>query len=144
MWECPCATSMGPVPFLGELGLMWTPATSLLGVCRVGEGAGLEMEGLGLQPAVRHSVFSAQWLSPPCQGQGCSQLAGVEALRVRLELTLCSLQCVFPSPHSGVFAPKEESTEEAGLVCSDHSIVCSLAPTHPTISSFLLLWPPQI
>lgn len=98
MWECPCATSMGPVPFLGELGLMWTPATSLLGVCRVGEGVGLEMEGLGLQPAVRHSVFSAQWLSPPCQGQGCSQLAGVEALRVRLELTLPFTVCVSFSP----------------------------------------------
>lgn len=114
------------------------------GSCHVGEGAGLEMEELGLQPAVRHSVCSAQWLSPPRQGQGCSQLAGVEALRVRLELTLCPLQCVFPSPHSGIFAPKEESTEEVGLVCSDHSSICSLAPTHPTISSFLLLWPPQI
>lgn len=81
----------------------------------------------------------------PVRGRACPQLAGVEALRVRLELTLRPLQCVFfLLPTLGFLLQRKRVLKQVGLVCSDHSSTCSLAPMHSTISSFLLLWPPQI
>ena len=62
-----------------------------------------------------------------------SQVAGAEALRVRLKQALFLLS-VFPSPHTGVFGPKEGSNELSdlrayrGLMCClcRHLRLCSV------------------
>lgn len=81
----------------------------------------------------------------PRRGRTCSQVAGVEALRVRLELTLRPLKCVFfLLPTLGFLLQRKRVLKQVGLVWSDHSHICSLAQRHTTVSSFLLLWPPEI
>lgn len=71
------------------------------------------MEELEPTQGVRCDVLFAHWPSLPCGI--CSQAAGVKALRVRLELALFLFTCVFPSPHTSIFAPKEGGAEASGV-----------------------------
>lgn len=146
MWDCPCVISMCPGPFVGELGLMWMQprlSSGCAGSCHFGKGARLEMEKLELELAVSTSLLSG--CHRPVRGRACSPVAGVEALRVRLELTLRPLKCVFSLlPTLGFLFQRKRLLKQVGLMYSDHSSICSLSQKHATISSLLLLWPPEI
>ena len=67
------------------------------------------MEGLEPMQGVRRDILSAQWPSPPCgQGWDLLQAAGVEALRVNLELDLFLLSvCISLLPTPGSLPQKK-------------------------------------
>ena len=52
----------------------------------------------------------------PVRGRICSQVAKAESLKVRLELALFPLVCIFTSPCTGAFAPKKGSPAASGAV----------------------------
>ena len=75
---------------------------------------------------------------PVVRGGIYSQAAGVEALRVNLELDLLLLSvCVFSSPHTRIFAPKEGRAEASGAHVLTESHVLPVLRVHGSTQ----MWP---
>lgn len=75
---------------------------------------------------------------PVVRGGIYSQAAGVEALRVNLELDLLLLSvCVFSSPHTRIFAPKEGRAEATGAHVLTESHVLPVLRVHGSTQ----MWP---
>lgn len=75
---------------------------------------------------------------PVVRGGIYSQAAGVEALRVKLELDLLLLSvCVFSSPHTRIFAPKEGRAEATGAHVLTESHVLPVLRVHGSTQ----MWP---
>ena len=98
-------------------------------------GEWLEMEGLEPMQGVRRdiSLFSGHH-RPVVRGGIYSQAAGVEALRVNLELDLLLLSvCVFSPPHTRIFAPKEGSVEASGARVLTESHALPVLSVHGSV-----------
>ena len=75
---------------------------------------------------------------PVVRGGIYSQAAGVEALRVNLELDLLLLSvCVFSSPHTRIFTPKEGRAEASGAHVLTESHVLPVLRVHGSTQ----MWP---
>ena len=127
---------------MGWLDLMQTPISPqdvLAALTLVGEW--LEMEGLEPMQGVRRDIsLLSGHHRPVVRGGIYSQAAGVEALRVNLELDLFLLSvCVFSSPHTRIFAPKEGSAEANGarVLTESHALQRPMLSVHGSIQ----MWP---